>query len=71
MEIVKFNLLLIFFISLAITTYGQGKIDYMEFPRHAVSVAPSNIFFDGNGNTMFYKYRISQSEDKLRYLRAG
>ena len=50
---------------------AQSKIDYLEFPKNSISVAPANIFFDGNGNTMFYKRLISRSEARLKYLRIG
>ena len=71
MKVFKTFLIVGLFFTAITCVYSQGKIDYMQFPKHAVSVAPSNIFFDGNGNTMFYKYRLSQTDKKLKYLRLG
>lgn len=65
------QIIIIFAILLPILSIGQDRINYLEFPKNSISVAPTNIFFDGNGNTLFYKRRLSQSEDKLKYLRIG
>jgi len=62
---------LITFLLIPIISFGQERIKYMDFPKNSISVAPTNIFFDGNGNTSFYKRLLSQSEDKLKYLRIG
>lgn len=51
--------------------FGQSKINYLDFPKNSISVAPTNIFFDGNGNTLFYKRLLKQSDKQLTYLRIG
>lgn len=58
-------------ILLPVALLGQSKISYLDFPDHAVSVAPANIFFDGNGNISYYKHLLKRSETKLKYFRAG
>ena len=50
---------------------GQSKINYLEFPLNSVSVAPANIFFDGNGNISYYKKLLKREESKLKYFRIG
>ena len=70
MKITKVQFVFILFL-LPLVAVGQDKINYLEFPKNSISIAPTNIFFDGNGNTIFYKRRILQTEDKLKYLRLG
>lgn len=67
------SILLTFLLSTIFATLltSQSKVDYLEFPNNVISVAPANIFFDGNGNISYYKRLLTKSEDKLKYFRIG
>lgn len=67
----KSKLILLVFTCLTFTIMGQNRINYKDFPKNSISIAPSNIFFDGNGNTLFYKRILSRDVTNLKYLRIG